>query len=81
MEVYTNEQWMKDRVLAVKVGQHIADEVFQQLLNALPPRKWTKSVFQPGEAYGFDCEKKCQTYLTFAYNDEKRMWKYIGLMP
>lgn len=77
-EVYTGQDWERDGTLKVKEGQLIAPEVFWQLLNALPPRTYGRSIFQPGEAYSHDWNTGRALYQTFESmgND---YYKYVGI--
>ena len=79
-EVYTDADWECDGTLKVQVGQVIEPAVFWELCNSLPPHRWEKGVFQPGEAYNYDMEKCCQTYQTFE-SIEGDYYKYVGLKP
>ncbi len=79
-DVYTMQDWERDGTLKVKEGQVIEPDVFWELCNSLPPHRWDKGVFQPGEAYSYDMEKCCQTYQTFESMGED-YYKYVGLKP
>lgn len=79
-DVYTMEDWAHDHTIGVKVGQAIAPEVFWQLCEALPPHKWTHSIFQPGEPDSYDFDRQCQLYQTFESLGDY-YYKYVGLKP
>ena len=76
--IYTSEDWTKDGSLKVKVGQYVADDVIEELLNSVPPTTYKATCFQPGEAYSHS-EEYIPLYMTFI--TENGMWKYIGLCP
>lgn len=77
-DVYTIQDWDRDRTLNVQVGHVIEPEVFWQLCNALPPHKWGMGVFQPGEPYSWDFNSRCPLYQTFE-DMGGDYWKYTGL--
>lgn len=79
-DVYTMADWTRDRVLNVQVGQVIEPDVFWQLCESVPPHKWGRSVFQPGEAYSWDFDNHCQLYQTFEQMGGD-YHKYVGLKP
>lgn len=76
MEVYTYEQWGKDRMFKAKPGQIVDDRVFNQMLNCVPPLHYWHDYMQVGEPYGYDFDKHCTTYSTFIKEDGR--WKFIG---
>ena len=79
-EVYTNADWVRDKILGVKEGQLIAPEVYCQLLNCVPPVCFRGTYFQPGEAYSHDWNMGKALFQTF-----RRMgdgyYLYEGLQP
>jgi hypothetical protein len=82
MDIYTMEQWEKDKTLNVKVGQFISNEVFWELCGALPPATWERGIFQPGEAYSHDWNRNCALYQTFKKNGTgDAEYQYVGLKP
>lgn len=52
--IYNMAQWQKDGSLSVKVGQLIDREVFEQLLNCVPPKTYGRGLFQVGEPRNHD---------------------------
>ncbi len=76
-EVYTMQDWNRDGSLKLTVGQYIDDEVYEELLNSVPPTTHKSTLFQPGEAYDMS-EDYIELYMTFI-NDGQ--WKYVGLCP
>lgn len=76
-DVYTEQDWERDRTLKVQVGQVIEPAVFWQLLNSVPPQTYRRGIFQPGEAYSHDRESGA-LYQTFEQMGED-YWKYVGL--
>lgn len=77
-DVYTMQDWERDRTLKVKVGQAIEPDVFWQLCNALPPHRWSMGVFQPGEPDSFDWDSRRNLYQTFEQLGGD-YYKYVGL--
>lgn len=79
-DVYTMQDWERDRTLSVKEGQLIEPEVFWQLLESLPPHKYGKGVFAVGEPYTHDWNTGQALYQTFESMGDY-YYKYIGLKP
>ena len=79
--IYTYEQWEKDGILNVKIGQFVDKKVFNQLLNSVPPQTYGRGFFQPGEPYSHDWNTGQALYKTFQYVDSEKLYKYIGLRP
>lgn len=77
-DIYTMADWTKDGTLGVQVGQVVEPDVFWQLCEAVPPHRWGRGVFQPGEAYDYDMEQCCQVYQTFEQMGGD-YYKYVGL--
>lgn len=78
-DVYTMEDWRKDGSLKVEEGQAIEPEVFWDLCEALPPHRWGKGVFQPGEPWDHDMQTGKALYQTFEKLNSDDYYKYIGL--
>lgn len=76
MNVYTMENWRNDGSLKLSVGQFIDEEVFEQLLDSVPPQTYGRGIFQPGEAYDANANTGKPLYMTFVKED---LWKYVGL--
>lgn len=74
-KIYTQEDWAKDGSLNPKIGQYIDEDVFYELLGAMPPTTYKRNCFQPGEAYSHQNGKAL--YMTFV--NENGLWKYVGL--
>lgn len=79
MEVYTMEQWAKDRTFKAKPGQIVEESIYWQMVNCVPPRTLSRNYMQVGEPYGYDFEKHCDTYSTFVREDGA--WKFLGELP
>lgn len=43
MEIYTNEQWEKDRTFKAVAGQEVTEEIYLHMLNCMPPKNIPKS--------------------------------------
>lgn len=79
-DVYTNADWERDRTLKVQVGQLIEPDVFWELCESVPPHRWSKGVFQPGEPYDHDRETGKALYQTFEQMGGD-YHKFVGLKP
>jgi len=77
-DVYTAQDWERDRTLKVQAGQVIEPAVFWQLLNSVPPLTYGRGIFQPGEPYSHDWDSGRALYRTFEQMGED-YWKYVGL--
>lgn len=76
-EIYTMQDWRNDKSLKVQIGQYIDEEVFEQLLDSIPPITYSRGVFQPGEAYDHNMETGNPLYQTFVKNND--LYQYVGL--
>ena len=76
--VYTMQDWEEHGTLAVAVGEVIEPDVFWQLLNSVPPKRYGGGVFQVGEPDSWDFDHCCNLYQTFE-RIEGDYWKYVGL--
>ena len=76
-EIYTMQDWRNDKSLKVQIGQYIDEEVFEQLLDSMPPITYSRGIFQPGEAYDHNMETGESLYQTFVKDDD--LYKYVGL--
>ena len=77
--IYTMEQWGKDKTLSVKPGQFVENAIFAHLLECVPPLHYSYDYMQVGEAHGYDFQKQKTTYATFV--KENGMWKFVGNLP
>lgn len=81
MELYTMERWKADRTFKAKPGQEIAADVYEEMLNCMPPRTLPQEKarqalqdykipvhagFLMGEPHSSD--KRGQYYLAFGMN-------------
>lgn len=71
------EDWKKDGELSIKQGQLASNDVILHLSECVPPRTFTRDLFQVGEPYDHD-EDGCALYSTFKRfgNDT---WQYLGI--
>jgi soluble cytochrome b562 len=76
-EIYTMQDWRNDKSLKVQIGQYIDEEVFEQLLDSIPPITYSRGIFQPGEAYDHNMETGEPLYQTFVKNND--LYQYVGL--
>jgi hypothetical protein len=68
MEIYTREQWAKDRNFSARVGQEVEVEIYEQMLNCLPPLNLPpvsgyRKGFRVGEPYIHEQSKKTGEWL------------------
>lgn len=97
MSIYDMEQWGKDGTFKADPGQEITEEVYNQMLNGLPPkdlpgqtaldamRKYGAPIhngFLMGEPHSHD-SAGAALYMAFGMNDYGRGKKYyyLGLSP
>lgn len=76
-DIYTMEQWEKDKVLNIKNGQKVSNDVVRELMNCVPPAFRERGIFQPGEAYCTEKGTYYDLYMTFA-KDGDDYWTYCG---
>lgn len=79
MKIYTMQDWERDGVLKLEVGQVIAPEVFYQLRDCVPPTTYGKGIFQVGEPTDHDWNTGKALYQTFEKVDVENHYKYVGL--
>lgn len=77
-KVYTMQDWERDGVLSLSIGQPISDEVFYALRDCVPPTLLRWNLFQVGEASDHDTEFCAPLYRTFQKN-EQGQWINKGL--
>ena len=94
--IYTMQQWHKDRDFKAEPGQEIAEDVYNEMLNVMPPlslpqetaRKALRALNIPVHA-GFlmgeptDSSPDGLLYRAFGMNDygKRRRYYYLGLSP
>ncbi len=76
--IYTMEDWQRDRTLSPAVGQLVADDVVWELIDCMPPAYWRGGVFQVGEAYSHEQETGKALYATFVEVEKGKTWRYMG---
>ena len=94
MELYTMEQWHKDRTFQAVPGQEITADIYENMLNCMPPRKLPQEKAQEAlQAYNIPVHvgflmgephssyKHGQYYLAFGMNDygKGKHYYYLGL--
>lgn len=78
MVMYTMQDWRRDKVLKLTVGQEVDEPVVWQLRDCVPPMNSTSSYLQVGEAKTID-EEFVSLYDTFErQGDSKSPWVYLG---
>lgn len=76
--MYTMEDWARDGVLSLAIGQKVSDEVVAQLRDCVPPAYMSYYLFQVGEPANHDKETGRPLYSTFA-KDASGVWEYKGI--
>lgn len=94
MEVYTMDRWKADRTFKADLGQEIAEDVYNEMFNCMPPQKLPREKilqvlhdydlpihagFLMGEPASHD--QNGPLFLAFGYNDfgKGRHYYYLGL--
>lgn len=90
MEIYTREQWSRDRTFKAEPGQEITAEIYEEMYNCLPPkalptetaRKYKLPIhagFLMGEPHSSDREGLL--YLAFGMSSfsNSKHYYYLGL--
>lgn len=77
LKTYTMEDWRKDRSFNAAIGQEVTQEVYDDLLNALPPTFRGCGYMQTGGAYSLIRvgDRYVDTYITF------NGLEYVGHVP
>ena len=80
MEIYTREQWNKNRSFAAKVGQEVEEDIYWDMYDCLPPLRLPRecgyaSGFRVGEPYIHEQSAKTGEWLAhyaaFGKNGDK----------
>lgn len=94
MGIYTREQWKSDRAFKAEPGQEITEDIYEEMLNCMPPRSLPKGKarqalqdyripvhagFLMGEPHDHDTDGPL--YMAFGMNDYGRgqRFYYLGL--
>lgn len=84
-DIYTRRQWSRDRQFNARAGQQIAEEIYNEFLNVLPPydipasvlMKWGCSTgFLTSEPWDTDAEGR-NIYMAFGRKRDGTCW-YLG---
>jgi hypothetical protein len=78
LKIFEMSDWEKCKYIqdGLKMGQAVSEEVFEDLLNSVPPRVYIRGYyFQPGEEVDFKNGRF--VYMTFVVKN--RQWVYKGL--
>lgn len=86
MPVYTAESWANDGTFKAVPGQEIAEEIYNNMFNALPPLRLPREAilegytcgFMMGEPHSTDPATGKELYLAFAKRENGKYY-YIGL--
>ena len=84
MEIYTREQWEKDRNFSAKVGQEVEEEIYWEMFELMPPLRLPRecgylSGFRMGEPYIHEQSKKTGEFLGHYAAFGKKDGKYYFL--
>ena len=52
-DTYTRADWMRDRTFSARPGQSIAADVYDEMLNCMPPYRLPRDLRRDGHASGF----------------------------
>ena len=85
--IYTRFDWRNDNTFKAAHGQEIEEEIYNHMLNCMPPHTLPKNEltsgyiggFLVGEPYDFDPEYGCLRYAAFGRRNGK--FYFIGYMP
>jgi hypothetical protein len=87
MEIYTHEQWEKDRSFSAKVGQEVEEGIYEEVLNCLPPLRLPKECaysagFRVGEPHCHEQSKKTGEFLPHyaAFGRREGKCYFLGYM-
>ena len=79
MPIYTRQDWHRDKTFAAQPGQEIEPEIYDHMLNALPPLRLPRcpqtdgfiAGFMLGEPWDSDPETGRNRYAAFGLRDRK----------
>lgn len=74
---YTMEDWKRDRTFKAQPGQEVSQEVFDQMLNSMPPHFWASGYMQAGEPYSMVIFKNKYVNLYTTFNG----LEFVGYVP
>ena len=87
-EIYTREQWCKDRSFSATAGQEVEEEIFWEMYEVMPPLRlpqneqgFTKG-FRVSEPYCHQKSKKTGEFLPYyaAFGGKDGKYYFIGYM-
>lgn len=83
---YTREQWEQDENFSAVAGQEIDEEIYDQMLNVLPPLNLPHCERTKGYSAGFmvgeqDCSDHTGRGYYSAFGKRDGKYYYIGLLP
>lgn len=87
MEIYTKEQWSKDRNFSAVVGQEVEEDIYYEMCDCLPPLSLPRAEttqgysagFRVGEPYTHRQSPKTGKFTAFYAAFGKRNGKYYFL--
>ena len=82
MKTYTREDWHNDGVLNVQIGQIVDDDIIEQLADCVPPRYYSRGLFQPGEPASHEVWEEDPRFVIALYDTYERAeegWRYLGM--
>lgn len=77
MNIYTMQDWERDKVFYAQVGQMVEDSIVIEMRDSVPPVYWGGGVLQVGDPWGTDKETFKTLFTTFARN-EAGAWVFMG---
>ena len=87
MNIYTREDWQRDGSFKAVPGQEVAEEIYREMLDCMPPYSLPRipatqgycGGFLVGEPTDYDPETSKLRYMAFAQRGGRCY--YLGLLP
>lgn len=87
MNIYTREDWHRDGTFKAVPGQEVAEEIYEEMRDALPPYRLPRTPetaeysagYLVGEPYDCDPQTYKTRYMAFARRGGRCY--YLGLLP
>lgn len=80
--IQDREDWTTSIDENFKPGDYFCEEIAWDLINAVPPHRWSRSFFQCGEAHSYKPDHTGLTYPTYLtlekVSQEPEVWYFCG---